>query len=282
MMEPTLLPLREIIKKYDLSARKSLGQHFLLDSNITDKITRFAGDLNNINAIEVGAGPGGLTRSLLKTDTRCVYAVEKDSRCIAALEELQTVYGERLVVIPQDALKVSLVSEVPAPRAIIANLPYNVGTQLLINWLDDIAKDSSTYHFLTLMFQKEVAERLYAERDSSQYGRLSVMCQWLCDVEHGFDLPPGAFVPPPKVSSTVVILRPLAEPRFKADKNALEKTLAAAFGNRRKMLRSALSGVSGNSTEWLKAAEIDETRRAETLSVEEFCRLATFYDRYSR
>lgn len=274
MTETALPPLRDVIKRYELAARKALGQHFLLDTNITDKIARISGSLKDINVIEIGAGPGGLTRSLLKSDAKCVYAVEKDERCIAALNDLKQVYGDRLVIIPADALEISLVELLPAPRAIIANLPYNVGTPLLINWLDDIAKDSSAYVFLTLMFQKEVAMRLIAEANSKQYGRLSVMTQWLCDTEHCFDLPPGAFAPPPKVTSTVVKLKPFAKPHYAADKKALESTLAAAFGNRRKMLRSSLTTVSDDSVGWLTRAEIDPTRRAETLSVEEFCRLA--------
>lgn len=269
-----LPPLRDIIKRYELFARKSLGQHFLLDTNITDKIVYESENLSGINIIEIGAGPGGLTRSLLKSEAKCVYAVEKDERCIAALNELKVVYGERLVIIPEDALKLSLTDIVPAPRAIIANLPYNIGTQLLVNWLDDISADHNAYNYLTLMFQKEVAMRLFAEVDTSQYGRLAVITQWLCDIEDCFDLPASAFTPPPKVMSTVVKLTPLAKPRYDVQKKALEKTLAAAFGNRRKMLRSSLGTISENTTQWLESAGIDPTRRAETLSIEEFCRLA--------
>lgn len=274
MNNPVLPPLKEVIKRYELSARKSLGQHFLLDTNITDKIVYESENLTGINIIEIGAGPGGLTRSLLKSDAKCIYAVEKDERCIAALHDLKAVYGERLVIIEQDALKLSLPETIPAPRAIIANLPYNIGTPLLINWLDDIAKDSNAYAYMTLMFQKEVAQRLFAETDGNHYGRLAVITQWLCDVQDCFDLPPGAFTPPPKVTSTVVKLTPLAKPRFPADKKTLEKTLAAAFGNRRKMLRSSLGTISDKPIEWLQSAGIDPTRRAETLNVEEFCRLA--------
>lgn len=269
-----LPPLKDVIKRYELAARKSLGQHFLLDTNITDKIVHFGKGLSELNLIEIGAGPGGLTRSLLKSDALCVYAVEKDERCVAALHELKAVFGERLVILPADALELSLVEAVPASRAIVANLPYNVGTPLLINWLDDIAKDSSSYAFLTLMFQKEVAMRLLAKPGSKQYGRLSVMVQWLCEAEHCFDLPPGAFAPPPKVTSTVIKLMPLAKPRYLADKKILEATLAAAFGNRRKMLRSSLASASEDSIGWLERAGIDPTRRAETLNVEEFCSLA--------
>ncbi|HEU5046327.1 MAG TPA: 16S rRNA (adenine(1518)-N(6)/adenine(1519)-N(6))-dimethyltransferase RsmA [Rickettsiales bacterium] len=275
-MNTTILPpLRDVIKRYELAAKKSLGQHFLLDTNITDKIVRESGDLTGLNVIEIGPGPGGLTRSLLKSGAQRVYAVEKDERCVGALQELKTVYGDRLTIVQADALKVSLVENVPAPRAIVANLPYNVGTQLLLNWLDDVAADPAAYTHMTLMFQKEVAMRLAAEPNSKQYGRLSVMVQWLCDVYDCFDLPAGAFTPPPKVDSTVVQVTPLKKPRYPVDRKALEKTLAAAFGNRRKMLRSSLGTLSSDSEGWLKRSGIDPTRRAETLSVEEFCRLAS-------
>ena len=275
-MQTTTLPsLRDIINRYELFAKKSLGQHFLLDSNVTDKIVRINGDLTGINVIEIGAGPGGLTRSLLKSNAKTVYAVEKDDRCVAALAELKAVYGERLVVIAQDALKVSLTELVPEPRAIIANLPYNIGTLLLINWLDDIDKDKNAYQFMTLMFQKEVAGRIFAEHNTKAYGRLSVMAQWLCEAAHCFDLPASAFTPPPKVDSTVVRLVPRLE-KYEADKDTLEKILAASFGQRRKMLRSSLAGFREDSSGWLQSARIDPTRRAESLTVAEFCGLARF------
>jgi 16S rRNA (adenine1518-N6/adenine1519-N6)-dimethyltransferase len=270
-----LPPLREVIRSHNLLARKSLGQHFLLDGNITAKIVRAAWDIGGLNVVEIGPGPGGLTRALLASDAARVYAVEKDERCVAALAELHDVYRDRLLVMPHDALSFSLPEHVPAPRAIVANLPYNIGTKLLLNWLDDLAREGpGCYRSLTLMFQKEVAERLTAERGGKEYGRLSVMAQWLCDIEHCFDLPASAFTPPPKVASSVVKLTPLAKPRAPAKKEILEKVLAAAFGQRRKMLRSALSSLSGDTEEWLKAAGIDPKRRAETLSVEEFCALA--------
>jgi len=273
-MDQKLPSLRDTIKKYDLYTRKSLGQHFLLDANITDKIVKVSGDVENINIIEIGAGPGGLSRSLLKSEAQCVYAMEKDERCIAALNELKEAYGKRFIIIEGDALKIPLTDLVPTPRAIIANLPYNVGTPLLVNWLDNITKDPHAYQFMTLMFQKEVAMRLVAECNTRQYGRLAVMTQWLCDVEYCFDLPASAFSPPPKVMSTVVRLTPLAKPRYDVSKDALEATLAAAFGNRRKMLRSSLGTISDDTESWLSAAGINPTRRAETLNIEEFCRLA--------
>ena len=274
-MPHSLPSLRDIINRYELFAKKSLGQHFLLDSNVTDKIVRINGDLTGINVIEIGAGPGGLTRSLLKSNAKTVYAIEKDDRCVAALGELKAVYGERLVVVAQDALKVSLTELVPAPRAIVANLPYNIGTLLLINWLDDIYKDKHSYQFMTLMFQKEVAGRIFAEHNSKAYGRLSVIAQWLCETAHCFDLPASAFTPPPKVDSTIVRLVPRSE-KYDAGKENLEKILAASFGQRRKMLRSSLSTIKSDAANWLQAAGINPTRRAESLTVAEFCQLARF------
>ena len=261
-------------------ARKSLGQHFLLDGNITDKIVRCAGDLKGINVIEIGPGPGGLTRSLLASEAAHVYAVERDDRCVAALGELNKAYPGRLTIIAEDALAYALPEQVSAPRAIVANLPYNIGTRLLLDWLEDIARLSSdSYIHLTLMFQKEVAMRLSAEPNTKDYGRLSVFTQWLCDVEHCFDLPASAFTPPPKVASSVVKLTPLKQPRAKADKKTLQTLLQSAFGQRRKMLRSSLSSLSPNIQDMLTGSGIDPTRRAETLSVEEFCRLACNLER---
>jgi len=269
-----LPPLRDVIRRHELLAKKSLGQHFLLDGNITSKIARAAGELAGLNVIEIGPGPGGLTRALLASDCAHVYAVERDDRCIAALAELDSVFTGRLSVLPQDALTFNIPEHVPAPRAIVANLPYNIGTKLLVGWLADIARDPGCYQSLTLMFQKEVAERLYARPCTKDYGRLSVMTQWLCAIDHCFDLPASAFTPPPKVASTVVRLTPLPQPRAKADKKNLETLLAAAFGQRRKMLRSSLSALLKHPEEALNASRIDSTRRAETLSVEEFCTLS--------
>jgi len=274
MSHSPLPSLKSIIQKYDLTARKSLGQNFILDSNITDKIVQESGDLKGLNIVEIGAGPGGLTRSLLKSEALTVYVVEKDPRCVSALQELKSIYGERLVILAEDATRLCLPDIIPAPRAIIANLPYNIGTHLLLGWLEEIAQGSSAYRYMTLMFQKEVAQRLYAECNTSQYGRISVITQWLCQAYDCFDLPPSAFSPPPKVTSTVVKLTPLVTPLYEADKTALEKTLAAAFGNRRKMLRSALKTATPETEAWLERAQIAGERRAETLSVREFCQLA--------
>jgi 16S rRNA (adenine1518-N6/adenine1519-N6)-dimethyltransferase len=274
----SLPPLREVIRRHNLLARKSLGQHFLLDGNITAKIVRSAGDLKSLHVVEIGPGPGGLTRALLMSDAERVYAVEKDERCVAALAELQAAYGDRLAVESHDALTFALPEHIPAPRAIVANLPYNIGTKLLLGWLDDIARlGPGCYRSLTLMFQKEVAERLTAAHGGKDYGRLSVMAQWLCEITPCFDLPASAFTPPPKVASSVVRLVPRQKPLAPADKQTLEKVVAAAFGQRRKMLRSSLSSLSGNPAAWLRKAGIDPARRAETLSVGEFCALASAY-----
>jgi 16S rRNA (adenine1518-N6/adenine1519-N6)-dimethyltransferase len=271
----SLPPLRDVIYRHGLSARKSLGQHFLLDSNITAKIVRLAGELQGINVIEIGPGPGGLTRSLLHSNAHHIYAVERDDRCSAALAELQAVSDNRLTVFAEDALDFSIPDHVVAPRAIIANLPYNIGTVLLVHWLDDIARlGAGAYHSLTLMFQKEVADRLTAAPNSKQYGRLSVMVQWLCEVQPCFTLPASAFTPPPKVDSSVVQLIPRKTVLYQSDKKSLEVVLAAAFGQRRKMLRSSLTTIVPKPEAWLQEAGIISTRRAETLTIEEFCTLA--------
>lgn len=274
-MKDALPTLKQTIDRHGLSARKSLGQHFLLDGNITDKIVRMAGDLAGVNVVEIGPGPGGLTRSLIGSNAKHVYAVERDDRCVAALAELAPFADGKLTVFAEDAMKFNVPERVESPRAIIANLPYNIGTQLLINWLEDVALlGAGAYHSLTLMFQREVAERLYAAPNSKAYGRLSVFTQWLCEVQPCFNLPASAFTPPPKVESTVVRLVPYAKPRYPANKDMLEKVLAAAFGQRRKMLRSSLGTMMDNPEAVLNSVGIDPTRRAETLSVEEFCSLA--------
>lgn len=286
---PLLPSLPDTIARYGLAAKKSLGQHFLLNEAITARIAQAAGDLPEVNVIEIGPGPGGLTRALLAAGARAVYAVEKDARCVAALAELQAAYPGKLHIIEGDALEVDLPAHVPPPRKIVANLPYNAGTAMLLKWLEEMAgkrpeagggSDApsplppSLYASLTLMFQREVAERIAAAPGGGDYGRLSVFAQWLCDVQPGFVLPPGAFSPPPKVHSAVITLTPRPAPLFAARKEVLERVLAAAFGQRRKMLRQSLKSVHPRPEELLAAAGIDGTRRAETLSVEAFCRLA--------
>ncbi len=272
-MEPStrdIPPLRDVIARYGLSARKRLGQHFLLDGNLTRKIVRSAGDLAHRNVIEVGPGPGGLTRALLENPDTRVTAVERDSRCIAALAELGRVYRERLLVIEADALSLNPAELCPTPRCIVANLPYNIATALLLSWLPL----GPGLESMTLMVQKEVAQRLVAAPGRRDYGRLSVATQWRCRVESLFDVPPTAFVPPPKVKSTVVRIVPRPSPLCDADPGTLEKVTAAAFGQRRKMLRASLRSLSPQGADLCLAADIDPTARAEDLTIEEFCALA--------
>ena len=268
-----LPPLREVIASHGLSARKSLGQNFLLDLNLTAKIARQAGDLSGMDVLEVGPGPGGLTRGLLAEGARKVLAVEKDTRCLPALAEIAEAYPDRLEVISGDALELDLLSRLTPPIAICANLPYNVGTELLVRWLTPEAWPPQ-WQTLTLMFQREVAERIVAPPGSKAYGRLAVLAQWRCDARIVLSLPPGAFTPPPKVSSAVVHLRALPEPRFEADRKVLERVVAAAFNQRRKMMRASLKGLAPDIEDKLNTAGILPTERAEQVSLEQFCALA--------
>ena len=265
-----LPPLREVIARHGLSARRGLGQHFLLDLNLTRRIARAAGDLTHGTVIEIGPGPGGLTRALLETGARHVVAVERDERCRPALEEIAGAFPGRLTIAMGDALAIGIGALGPAPRRIVANLPYNISTALLLRWLAEISAIAS----LTLMFQKEVAERLLATPRNKDYGRLSVLVQWLCEPRRLFDIPPRAFTPPPKVTSTVLQLTPRPRPLHAASKTALERVTAAAFGQRRKMLRQSLRVLTPAAADLLAAAEIPETARAEELTVEQFCALA--------
>ncbi len=264
-----LPPLKDVISRHGLMAKKSLGQNFLLDLNLTAKIARAAGDLSGLHVIEVGPGPGGLTRALLETSALSVHAIERDDRAVAALQDLVAAAQGRLILHADDALETDYASLCPAPRAIVANLPYNIGTPLLINWL----KELHLFKSLTLMFQKEVAERLTAEPCSKTYGRLSVITQWLCDVRACFDIPPTAFTPAPKVTSTVVHLTP----RTRSDAvpmEVMERVSAAAFGQRRKMLRQSLKTLTPDAEKLLNAAGINPASRAEEIDVNGFIRLA--------
>src|SRR5262245_31561663 len=266
-----LPPLREVIQRHGLAAKKSLGQNFLLDLNLTGRIARTAGDLTAHTIIEVGPGPGGLTRALLFNGARKVVAIERDERCLEALEQISAHYPDRLETIPGDALKIDLARfAADGPVKIVANLPYNVGTELLIRWLT-VAPWPPFYDSLTLMFQREVAERIVARTGDGSYGRLGILAGWRTEARIAFDVPPQAFSPPPKVTSSVVHLVPRAQP-LPADVRKLGRVTEAAFGQRRKMLRQSLKGIGGELL--LNAAGIDGTRRAETLSVEEFVRLA--------
>ncbi|MCZ7853253.1 16S rRNA (adenine(1518)-N(6)/adenine(1519)-N(6))-dimethyltransferase RsmA [Agrobacterium salinitolerans] len=267
-----LPPLRDVIQRHGLDAKKSLGQNFLFDLNLTQKIARTAGPLEGVTVIEVGPGPGGLTRAILSLGAKKVIAVERDSRCLPVLAEIEAHYPGRLEVIEGDALKTDFEALVPAgePVRIIANLPYNVGTQLLVNWL--LPKAWPPFWLsMTLMFQKEVGQRIVAEEGDNHYGRLGVLAGWRTVSEMAFDVPPQAFSPPPKVTSTVVHLLPKDKP-LPCDVAKLEKVTEAAFGQRRKMLRQSVKSLGGETL--LEKARIDPTRRAETLSVEEFVTLA--------
>ncbi|UNZ51207.1 16S rRNA (adenine(1518)-N(6)/adenine(1519)-N(6))-dimethyltransferase RsmA [Agrobacterium tumefaciens] len=267
-----LPPLRDVIQRHGLDAKKSLGQNFLFDLNLTQKIARTAGPLDGVTVIEVGPGPGGLTRAILSLGAKKIIAVERDSRCLPALAEIEAHYPGRLEVIEGDALQTDFEALVPAgePVRIIANLPYNVGTQLLVNWL--LPKQWPPFWLsMTLMFQKEVGQRIVAEEGDNHYGRLGVLAGWRTVAEMAFDVPPQAFSPPPKVTSTVVHLLPKDKP-LPCDVAKLEKVTEAAFGQRRKMLRQSVKSLGGETL--LEKAGIDPTRRAETLSVEEFVTLA--------
>jgi len=270
-LDPTTLPpLREVIARHGIAAKRSLGQNFILDLNLTRRIARAAGPLDAGSVIEVGPGPGGLTRALLEEGAAHVVAIERDRRCLAALGELAAAYPGRLELVEGDALKLDPAALTPGPRRIVANLPYNIATALLLRWLDRIGE----YQSLTLMFQREVAERLVAEPRSPAYGRLSVIVQWLTLPKILFDLPPRAFVPSPKVTSSVVSLKPRAMPLARAEKAALERVTAAGFGQRRKMLRSSLKTLGVPVEPLLATTGIAPTARAEELSVADFCALA--------
>jgi 16S rRNA (adenine1518-N6/adenine1519-N6)-dimethyltransferase len=260
-------PLRDIIARFGLRPDKSLGQHFLLDLDLLDSIRRQAEPLAGRNVIEIGPGPGGLTRALLTSEAAQVVAVEFDPRAVAAIEDLAAGANGRLKFLAADALKTDLPGLAPAPRVIVANLPYNIGTPLLIKWL----AQAGDYESMVLMFQREVAERICAAPDTSAYGRLSVLAQWLCDVAIVMHIPASAFSPPPKVDSALVRLTPKHQQPPAAHFKAMERLTAAAFGQRRKMLRGALKSLGGETL--LNKAGIDGQRRAETLSVLEFERL---------
>ncbi len=267
----SLPPLREIIREHDLRAEKKLGQNFLLDLNLTDKIVRAAGNLTDCTVFEIGPGPGGLTRSLLGNDgVKKVIAIEFDPRAVKALQSLNDVAENHLDIIHGDALESDLCSLSNAPRAIVANLPYNIATPLLINWLRQIRGGDDSYRSMTLMFQKEVAQRITARVGDKSYGRLAVLCQWLCDVKLSFDVPASAFTPPPKITSSIVHFRPKEDigevPAFES----VGKITAAAFGQRRKMIRSSLKSYS----QFFEAVGLDETMRAENMSVAQFITLA--------
>jgi len=267
-----LPPLREVIKSHGLSAKKSLGQNFLLDLNLTAKIARQAGDLTTSDVLEIGPGPGGLTRALLHEGARKVLAVEKDARCLPALADIAAHYPGRLEVINEDALAIDAASRLTPPIRVVANLPYNVGTELLVRWLTP-EKWPPFWDSLTLMFQREVAERIVAAPGSKTYGRLSILTQWRAEAKIVMDLRPGAFTPPPKVSSAVVHIKRRDQMLFEADEKRLTRIVALAFQQRRKMLRASLKSLSPEIEDVLQSVGIAPTERAENVSIEAFCAL---------
>ena len=268
-----LPPLKDVISRHQLRAKKSLGQNFLLDLNLTSKIARYAGNLDQFDILEIGPGPGGLTRSLLNEGARKVVAIEKDSRCIEALEEIQATFPGRLKLLQGDALSTNASEHLGDPVRIIANLPYNIGTELLVRWLTSKTWPSF-WQSMTLMFQKEVANRIVASPGSKAYGRLSVMSQWRCDTKIAFNVPATAFTPPPKVESALVHFEALKEPKFPAEVEVLEFVVSKAFNQRRKMLRVALKGYFQNVEEGLLSIGILPTKRAEEITVQEYCAMS--------
>lgn len=268
-----LPPLRDVIAAHGLSARKALGQNFLMDLNLTGRIARSAGDLATCDVLEIGPGPGGLTRALLTAGARHVVAIERDERCLPALAQIADAWPGRLTVLAGDALALDPGPHLKGPVRIVANLPYNVGTELLVRWLTP--RDWPPFwQSLTLMFQKEVAERIVAQPGGKAYGRLSLLAQWRCNARIAFEIPPRAFTPPPKVTSAVVQLDRLEAPRFPADPATLSRVVALAFGQRRKMLRASLKPLGPDLPALLAAAGIPETERAEQISLEAFCALS--------
>ncbi|WP_416877791.1 16S rRNA (adenine(1518)-N(6)/adenine(1519)-N(6))-dimethyltransferase RsmA [Litorimonas sp.] len=267
--------LTEVVRDYDLGANKKLGQHFLLDMNLTDKIARLATPLEGVNVVEIGPGPGGLTRALLVNEAASVTVIEMDERFLPALADIGRASGDRLSVIKGDALKFDIATNISAPRKIVANLPYNVGTKMLINWVTETPR---FWDQMVLMFQKEVAERVCAAPGENAYGRLAVLCQSVADCHMAFDIPARAFTPPPKVDSAVVVMHPLADGQSYPDLKLLGQVTQAAFGQRRKMLRVSLKSFAKKhgmtATEWLEKAEIDPQLRPETLPVSDFQKLA--------
>jgi len=271
-----LPPLRDVIRRHGLAAKKSLGQNFLLDLNLTSRIARAGGRLDGVTVVEVGPGPGGLTRALLAEGAAHVVAIERDDRAIAALEEIAARYPGKLTIVPGDALEFDHRLYLDdAPARVIANLPYNIATPLLIGWLTT-EPWPPWYDALVLMFQREVAERIAAAPNSKSYGRLAVLANWRCETKLMFDVAPSAFVPPPKVTSSVVRLIPRAEPLL-CDARALQRVTEAAFGQRRKMLRQSLKSLGMDAGALLEAAEIEPTQRAEEIEVEAFVRLANAF-----
>lgn len=263
--------LKEVIQKHNLLPDKNLGQHFLLDSSITDQIVLAVGSLKGKTILEIGPGPGGLTRSILASEAEKVVAIETDIRCIAALLEIRAIAGERLEVIQDDALKFDETTVSNQKFTIIANLPYNIGTLLLLKWLEK----PEFFESIVVMLQKELVDKIVAQPKTKSYGRLSVLCQWLCEAESIFNVEPFHFYPPPKVDSAVIMLNPRIKPLYACNRKILERVTTQAFGMRRKVIRTSLKGILGpDAEEKLRALDINPMSRAEELSVEQFCKIA--------
>ncbi len=275
-MGNTLPPLSQVVSRYGLGANKTLGQHFLLDMSVTDQIARLAGDISEHNIAEVGPGPGGLTRALLARNPKQLLSIEMDERFLPALADIGAIYPGRFSVIHGDAVKINIAQYLPSPITIAANLPYNVGTKLLIDWL---CAAPLFWEQAILMFQKEVAERICAAPGEKAYGRLAILSQSVCECHIAFDVPAAAFSPPPKVDSAVVVLRPYPEEKRFSDLTALSQVTQAAFNMRRKMLRRSLKTFAASRRLdldiWLQGAGLDPTSRPETVSVEAFQKLAS-------
>lgn len=270
-----MLSTSETIKKYGLNAKRSLGQNFILDSNLTDKIARQAGDLAGFHVLEIGGGPGGLTKSILKLNPDKLTVVEQDGRCIAALEEIKTFYPQ-LEIIKGDALKFDIAAfSADKKLKIIANLPYNIATELLFKWMFSL----QNVELMILMFQKEVVERIVAKPNTKAFGRLAVMVNFFCETKKLFDISPSSFTPAPKVTSSLVMIKPRAKPIMDVEFKELEKVCAAAFSQRRKMIKAGLKSICQDSEAWLKRSDIDPSLRAEQLTLEQFGKLTSFFNK---
>lgn len=284
MPDDPLPPLREVIAAHKLRAERKFGQNFILDLNLTQRIARAAGSLEDCTIIEIGPGPGGLTRGLLMSGARKVIVIEADARFVPALEDIKRAYPDRLDIVHGDALQIAPDTLSAEPYRIVSNLPYNIATALFTRWLETSFRKgewSPRFLSMTLMFQKEVAQRIAAAPGEASYGRLSVLAGWLTQARILFDVDRQVFVPPPNVTSSVVHIEPRAEPLAPADPKVLTRVTAAAFGQRRKMLRASLKKICASPGEILAAAQIAETRRAEQLEIHEFCTLARLIDQDS-
>jgi 16S rRNA (adenine1518-N6/adenine1519-N6)-dimethyltransferase len=283
MHDDGLPPLRDVINRHGLRADKKFGQNFIFDLNVTRRIARHAGDLTDCDVVEIGPGPGGLTRGLLMEGARKVHVIEADSRFIPALQEIAEAYPDRLNIIEGDALQIKPQELSESPYRIVSNLPYNIGTALLTNWLDDGWQNGAwqpQFLSMTLMFQKEVAQRITAQANDKHYGRLAVLANWLCHTELAFEVDRQVFVPPPKVTSAIAHIEPRNRPMAEAQPDILANLTAAAFGQRRKMLRASLKQICSDPRALLAEAGIDETARAEVLTIDDFCKLARLLPSY--